>query len=300
MNTSLQNELLLSLEEAVPSEFHIVKRAITKNNGTDHLGICLAGEEEEAGCSPVVYLEHYSARAESGEDVGKLAREMAHILLTPVPEGIDPERFKDLGRVRERIIYRLINRSLNAPSLPDIPGRPFLDLYVSYGIALTGEEAGATAIAGIREDLRKLWGISEEELFALASVNTPRIFPDRFVKLSDYLNSLMPGSPEPFPDCGSCYVLTNSAEFYGASAVLYTPHLRELAERTGGDVFLIPSSVHEMIAFTGEHPAEGIGELIPLVNSEMVNREEVLGDRLYVYRRGTGEIEAADCGSSGE
>ena len=46
---------------------------------------------------------------------------------------------------------------------------------------------------------------------------------------------------------GDPYVLTNSSKINGAAVVLYPQCLQHIGENIGGNYYLLPSSIHEMI-----------------------------------------------------
>ena len=69
------------------------------------------------------------------------------------------------------------------------------------------------------------------------------------------------------------YVLTNKQKVNGASCMLYPDLIRQFSDRIGKNLFIIPSSVHELLLFDTQ-----------------VRVEEILSYSLYFYDRQTGEI----------
>ena len=74
--------------------------------------------------------------------------------------------------------------------------------------------------------------------------------------------------------------------------MLYPGVLKEMADRIGGDFFIIPSSVHEVILLpdTDKGLNEALKQLIWEVNRTKVAPEEVLSDALYRYDRANGRV----------
>lgn len=87
-------------------------------------------------------------------------------------------------------------------------------------------------------------------------------------------------------------VLSNERRIHGAVCMLYPGVLKEMADRIGGDFFIIPSSVHEVILLPDADKGlnEGLKQLIREVNSTQVAPEEVLSDTLYRYDRAEGRV----------
>ena len=81
------------------------------------------------------------------------------------------------------------------------------------------------------------------------------------------------------------YVLTNRSGWYGASCILYPGLLQKLAAQLGDDLFILPSSVHEVILLpvrAAGGPAE-LEAMVKEVNATEVDPEEVLSDSVYRY-----------------
>ena len=81
-------------------------------------------------------------------------------------------------------------------------------------------------------------------------------------------------------------MITNRNTIAGAGSVLYEDVLHGLAGRLGADLYILPSSINEMIAL----PAKDIGlrELAGMVediNMMVVPMEERLSNQVYQYDR---------------
>lgn len=87
------------------------------------------------------------------------------------------------------------------------------------------------------------------------------------------------------------YVITNQQEQYGASALLYEDCLRSLADQAGGDLYILPSSIHELIAIpaAGGDPT-GLQDLVREINGtkDLISPDEVLSNNVYRYSRDGG------------
>ena len=84
---------------------------------------------------------------------------------------------------------------------------------------------------------------------------------------------------------GFMYVLSNRERSWGAGCILYPGELKRAASRLGGDLVVLPSSVHETMIFvrTGEEDPELFGRMISEVNRKEVAREEWLSFQAYGY-----------------
>ena len=88
------------------------------------------------------------------------------------------------------------------------------------------------------------------------------------------------------------YVLTNSTGRYGAAAMLYTGKIRELADSTGSDLVILPSSLHEFLLVPDlEEKRQTYRETVGGVNRTVLEPEEVLSDNIYLYSREKDAVE---------
>ena len=89
------------------------------------------------------------------------------------------------------------------------------------------------------------------------------------------------------------FVITNEQGLCGAAAVLYPGVLRSVAEYFEDDLYLIPSSIHEMILVPTRLKAdrEEVDRMIREVNATVVSEEEVLNERCLCYRRSDGHFD---------
>ena len=83
------------------------------------------------------------------------------------------------------------------------------------------------------------------------------------------------------------YAMSNKSSFNGAATILYKDALKTFAEEKEHDVFVIPSSVHEVILVPddGTIPAGYIQRIIAEVNQTQLSPSEILSDQLLYYSR---------------
>ena len=72
---------------------------------------------------------------------------------------------------------------------------------------------------------------------------------------------------------------------------MHTGVVKKFADKVGQDIYIIPSSIHEVILI----PAMGwdtkeIDEMIREVNRTQLDPVEILSDHVYVYKRETEEL----------
>ena len=82
------------------------------------------------------------------------------------------------------------------------------------------------------------------------------------------------------------YVVTNSCQINGAVSMLFEDILHGLAEKTGTDLYILPSSVHEVIAVPADIGSpETLAEMVEEVNLGQVPLNERLSNQVYYYEK---------------
>ncbi len=83
------------------------------------------------------------------------------------------------------------------------------------------------------------------------------------------------------------YIYANAAGSNGAAVMLYWNCLDKLAHELKGDLYILPSSVHEVIAVPAAEIGDpaGLKDIVREVNAGgTVADDEILSDNVYLYR----------------
>ena len=83
------------------------------------------------------------------------------------------------------------------------------------------------------------------------------------------------------------YVLTNKTMLNGASTMMYYGVLDSIADKIGHDLYILPSSIHELILVPVKsgYKADELKKMVCQVNSDEVSDNEILSDSVYCYSR---------------
>lgn len=255
------------LKKYLPSKYEswqLQIREIPKINGyLEGIHLMPEGDGHE---TPTIYVQdlyQYYLKCKSEEQVCQRA---ASIFVMGMDYAKRLRSESCLNLSRDNIVYCLINAEENHRLLEDVPHRMTLDLALIYRIMIHEEESGFNS-AIITYDLAEEMGLNEEELFALAEENTPRILPAKIHYCEDQLA-----------------ILTNEYKLLGAAALLYPGLLQRVAEELEGDLLILPSSIHE--AFLVPAIGQDLGQMNRAVieaNNTIVRPEDVLAQHIYFY-----------------
>jgi hypothetical protein len=291
--------------EYMPEEFKHGELRINKVNrinGTkDGLNIYLDG----AKGAPTIYVDDmYKSFKDSGslEDAFQEAADlytMALRELPPIPVSSVTEGAQD------KIYMVLINTESNKDILNNAPHREVNDTSVIYRIMVSDDERGPASTL-ITNDIAKVIGMSEEELFKIAVENTPKLFPPVVMPLSSMVTGILSeegGMPENVADQAAerlrgeselMWIISNNRGVSGAVNMLFEKNLNELSKELGDDLYILPSSIHEVIAIPASLAVpEDLAEMVHQVNSEVVDESERLSNQVYHYDRAERKLSMA-------
>ena len=217
-------------------------------------------------------------------------------------DSVSAEQITDFDWMKDKITFKLINAENNQEKLMKQPHIRFHDLAIVF-YAVVVEQDGKLLTAAVTNELMNKWGIDINRLISLAKENTERIFPARVFNVGDLLDTFF-GDSAPagnvLEDDGteiqvdSLYACTNDLKMNGAGTILYDGVLKRFAEKAGCDIYILPSSVHEVLLVPDamKISVDDLKEMVKDVNRTVVSAEDFLSDNVYVYRRIFGFIEA--------
>ena len=269
---------------------------VQKNNGLMLRGVVIAAPEERI--QPTIYMDEYM---EKGYSVNEICEEVSRLYEESRGKGTLDTDLTDFGAVCGKICFKLINAELNEDFLKTVPHRRLHDLAVVYYILLDDQSDGIASVL-ISHRLTSCWGVGEEDLYALAAENTRKLLRVVVTPMEMILSGMQ--GEEEQPDCDvitagdftmtikknaewDAYIMSNKDKTFGAAAILYPDILRQISERLGAGLYILPSSTHEVILMpdnTGAEAAELFG-MVCDVNRKSVVLEEFLADNVYHYDR---------------
>ena len=193
------------------------------------------------------------------------------------------EKAKVFENVRSQIFRKVINTETNEEMLKDIPHYEFEDLSVTFYIKLMSAE-NRSATCMVTNELMKEWNIDLNELIEEAIENEKMFEPYDYCLVKDKTKSMERRAPKQY----ELYTISNLKGINGATALLDTKVLSRLANYVDQNLYLIPSSVHEILAFPDTEIAseERLSAILASMNS-VVDEQLYLSDHLFYFDRDT-------------
>lgn len=285
-----KNTIVHTIQTKLGSNVNVAIQDIIKNNDTHLDGLTVFSDQ--SNISPTIYLNHYYKQFLQGKSLSDIYADLLHIYENCAPsDHIDLSFFTDYNKVKDRIIFKLINYERNNDLLSRVPHVRCLDLAIIFNCLISTDKAGFATIL-IHSRHLSFWNISTETLYELAMKNTPKLLSYHLHNMSDILKTLL--SPEELADVSACkpaavpmYILTNSRKLHGSVCIIYKNLLSEIADYLKSDLYILPSSVHEVILIPAvcAEPRTDFSSMIREVNESQVSREEILSDHVYYFSR---------------
>ncbi|MDO4619191.1 MAG: DUF5688 family protein [Lachnospiraceae bacterium] len=271
--------------KAVPHASVRVNR-IRKNNNTQYDGISISAPDQQI--VPHIHLDPYFRLYERGASIDELADEILHQnLIYTIRTKVEAEDLRSFERVKDALRYRIVNAEMNEELLSEIPHRRLLDLAVVYyyEVELPGKVEGTIMVSGQET---KRWGVDLQELDDLAVRQTIEANEAQILPITELLKQFEPDFSVEEISTEECpmLVLTNKRRLFGASCLLYPNIFRDTAEKIGKDLYILPSSIHEVIMIPAEEHYEPLAleAMVKEINRTQVEFCDVLSDRVYRYR----------------
>ena len=263
---------------------------VIKNNGCEMDGLVIM--EKGKDIAPTIYLDSFYELYTNGENIKNIIRQI-EVIYEQNKNNVtfDVNILKHFDTIKDKIVYKVVNYRSNEKLLEQVPHKRILDLAVVF-YCLLDNEYGRSATALIYNNNLKNWNVTIDDVYKAALKNTP-----------DLLHSKISSMAALFEKCGvnvdgeevdlkdyvpsDMYVLTNESKLNGAACILYENVLYDFAQKLGADLYILPSSVHEVILLPklSMFEKDELVNMVKEVNTEGVAADEVLTDHVYEYNR---------------
>lgn len=263
---------------------------VIKNNGSEMDGLVIM--EKGKDIAPTIYLDSFYELYTNGENIKNIIRQI-EVIYEQNKNNVtfDVNILKHFDTIKDKIVYKVVNYRSNEKLLEQVPHKRILDLAVVF-YCLLDNEYGRSATALIYNNNLKNWNVTIDDVYKAALKNTP-----------DLLHSKISSMAALFEKCGvnvdgeevdlkdyvpsDMYVLTNESKLNGAACILYENVLYDFAQKLGADLYILPSSVHEVILLPklSMFEKDELVNMVKEVNTEGVAADEVLSDHVYEYNR---------------
>lgn len=279
--------------EKMGEEYEVSVRQVRKNNGVLLHGLII--KDEGTNITPTIYLEEFVEEVKAGVPIETIVECILEIYQKQkIAESLDVNALLQFERIKENIIFSLINTAKNQELLKDIPNIPYLDLSIIFKVSVPSPFSDSATFT-IHNSHLEFWQKTIEDLYQVAYENTPTLFPPKIQDMLSIIKDLGVDVDEDMVsmDQPLMFVLSNTEKINGCSCILYPKVLEEFSSTIDCDLFVLPSSVHEVILLPALDVVDKnqLSFMVQDVNSSMVSQEEFLSNSIYYYSHETDQLD---------
>lgn len=223
---------------------------------------------------PTLYLDEIYEDFKRDEDMDRVLQAVADVIQTW--SGYEVPEFGEfsLQEHTDSIVADLISTEMNRELLEEVPHTDFLDMSIIYRAIHSINEAGINS-AVITSKMLEKTDLTADDLYRLAMQNTSRLFPAKRYQ----------GNGD------GVFVMTNEHYCGGAVTMLYEEDMKKLADRIGGDFFILPSSRHEFFAVdVRKSDATNLVKMLAAGNNNITDPVDLLSRSIYRYDAGEEKV----------
>ena len=278
---TIQYDLQERLSRMYP-DTRVEQQEVNKLQGKSYRGLMIRQDGHTA--SPVFNMDQlYEQLSSKAYDsvLDDLVKQAVELIENPL--NIIPEEFMDYEFMKDKLMAQVVSAKDNEARLSELPHREMKDMAVIYRFML-GEGDMGTMSATVNNAMLETYGISPEQLHedtmrAMQENHTYSIRP-----LGSVLAEMDPGADGSYGAPG-LYVATMDTKMYGAGVITQPDFMERAAETVGGDFFVLPSSVHEVLVFRddGLTDVEQLQQMVMNINEGFLDPSDKLTDNVYHY-----------------
>ncbi len=202
--------------------------------------------------------------------------------------------------IRDSLRVRVMDMKTNAEKLQDLIYEP-----MGCGMALVAymelpDGFPEDGIANVPKTFAQIEGASKRLIMHDAMVGSmgaeqPKLCPIHDMLFGSGADNLFPENGPVEIDSSMPLVLTTDSGRLGASVLYYPGVTKHLGDLVGGDYFVLPSSIHEVLILPdrGQTDPKELARMVKEINETQVLPEERLGNRVLHYRADLQKLQVA-------
>ena len=269
-------------------EADVSTQEVTKLNES-YDAITVTPEGSNVGVN--VNINRFYEAMEKGTDYDAVVNMAVEVIENGVKERpeIDVDALADYEQMKDKLVMEVVSSDTNAEMLENVPHKNMEDMSVVYRFELDAGNAERATILATNQMIASM-GVTPEQLHADAMENAPQLKPAIITGMNEIMVEMM-GIEQaemmgiPLDEEEQIFVATVPDKIHGAGVLAYQDFMDQAAERAGGDFFILPSSIHELLIVpdNGQMGLSELQDMVREVNATQVSPEEKLTDNVYHY-----------------
>lgn len=259
---------------------------VSKLQGESYTGMTVRPKNSDIGAT--LNLKDFCEALGSGLSVEDVLGMIAHAVdnaIRNMPH-YDARVLADYDRMKDTLTINLVPVGGNEEKLSQIPHRNVADLAIVYRFEVESNAQNTASIL-VTNDMLTIYDITADQLHTDAMESAVRNHPAKLQNMNDIMRDMMGGMSDFFDadEPSPIWVATVDDGQRGAGVIQYPGFLDQAAETLGGDFYVLPSSVHEVLLVVddGSMELDHLEEMVRSVNEVEVSPAERLSNNVYHY-----------------
>ena len=295
-----KEQLIKDIEAQLP-HYVINTSQIYKNNAMKDV---IVGRYNDNDVVPTIYIDdYYNDYTDNDKSYNDLLQDIISVITSCEDMQnkitVEGNKYKcvisKLKDLEYNVLPRVVCTKTNTDMLKNLVHREFLDMSMYY-VVQTKVNDGVGSIRITNDMLKSLkQDVTEEQLYKWSITNLKN--DSNFaIGMNRLMYCLMCGfdtkNYKGYKKDDVMIVISNDCGICGANNILNNDILKEVADNINSDLYILPSSIHEIIVvptILGLVQDE-LREMVKEVNCEKVGDEDRLTDTIYLYSRNTNKV----------
>lgn len=294
-----------NVKDYLPESFadaKIVFNEVVKNNDQHMTGMSIIRDNEAV--VPNIYIDSFYQQYQEGRNIDEIVGDIADARIeydSHIQAEDITQQLMNYENVKDKLEIRLCDTADNAERLQGLVHTEHGDFSATYHIRISEMNQEGVASTAVTPYLMEAWGITTEQLHQDALKSDLQKEP-QLADMMDMMESMMYGK-EPdnlltTADRGNgdgMFCLTNGEKMNGASLVLQDDLMQQIGDIVGGNFYVLPSSVHEVLIVpdNGTMELRDLSAMVYEVNRTEVAPQDRLSDNVQYYDTETRTLENA-------
>ena len=267
-------------------ELGISLQEVSKLQGESYIG--MAVRPKDSNVAATTNLKAFFEDLGENFNMDDVMDQIAHGIsdqISHMPQ-FDERVLNDYEQMKGKLTLQMIPTAGNEEKLSEIPHRNVEDMAIVYRFEMSNSAKEISSIL-VTDSMLRSYGLTADQLHKDALEAAVQTHPATLRNMTDVMRDLMGDAAALFaPDEPSpMWVATVEGAQNGACAIQYPDFLEQAAETLGGDFYVLPSSIHEvlLVADDGSMDLSYLEAIVRSVNETEVAPADRLSDHVFHY-----------------
>ncbi len=278
-----------NIREYLPKEYRDaqVRISVLEKLQTSYFALSILKEGDVVGVA--ADLNEAYAEYQEGYSLKEMMVRLRDLILIQ-PPSVSMDDIRSYDSIKDRLYIRISSYERNFNIAQIAPHQVIEDLLLTYHIRLDSEDEMFANML-VTNELMNMYGIDDIQLHEDAMTSAMKNMPPVVMYLADMIRDLV-DQPQDKEDKSHLLVMTNSEKTHGASVIMYPGVLQQAADMLGGSYYILPSSIHEVMAAKklSEEDARQYTQMVYAINRAQVDPIDRLCDHIYYYDAEKGKL----------